>query len=330
MKKLFCLTAILGLAACDRAPQLRDVTLICEDTAGQYLINATLYKDRADMHVQKIAPISRDYGIVLEEAWSYLGQHIPDIDDEITVSLKLDDTPDICAECGTVYTIGGTSLDVRRDEIVLWEFAPSGDAANGNGCHVIKDYVPTQYDKIPADKLHDIKNCVAYIDEQLNWPDANGFVVRDADTQTLVSVSPDKMAQLLGVSRESIEHFRYAKLHEYQQEMLGACDAATRLREYARAHADAGAAKLYKCIDKVASKTGIDVDARAKTLSCGNFEYYTLTATQARALSPAWDYSRMRDYNSFKHVPEPHEQDACAVLERVNTAIEKYCGKPAE
>ena len=251
MKKIALVLSVLALMACER-PQY-DVLLVCEDGArGQLLVDAKIYKDRADLNIKRLSQeLLREKAQgssaarVINHLWLY--NQIPEIDDTITLSLPVN-------ESGNYEIDGKISLQVGIDNLTggklhtLWHYTdndltdlngnkiPNGIRHGGAMCVPVIDSVPTS-----VNISSDVKKCLSYITSQVLY-DSEPTVdaprrlrVYDENSGREMYIVESEWNEIFGGVKPS--HFY--EFNKYPNDAMQACDVAARLRAYIAAHIDA-------------------------------------------------------------------------------------------
>lgn len=256
MKRVFFMVGMLALAACDR-PQY-DLQMVCEDGAkGDLLVDAKIYKSHADLVIKRISKELRKKALshgrgdmwLAEHLWLY--NQVPNIDDEIELSLPVKDKHDGYYElAGKIdFNLGRDSLTGGRT-FTLWhmsdnnltmndgEVLSDGIPMKGVTCELVVDAVK---DKQPEGFTSEIKNCLNYIDSQLfrGYTESEiSYEVYDEDSGRTMYIDKENFNEAFGET-EPHRFYLLNAYHSYSEDAKRACDVAARLRRYIAAHIDA-------------------------------------------------------------------------------------------
>ena len=252
MKKIFCLAAVLGLAACERPKY--DFQMVCEDAAkGDLLVDAKIYKSHADLVVKRLDKELREKALnhgrgsmwLADHVWLY--NQIPNIDDKIELSLPVTDHGD--------YEVPGkVKLAMSRGtftgglKFMLWHAAdnnltmnngekiPDGEYMRGTSCEPVLYPEAVEESGLSAEQ----KNCLNYVSSQIfmdNIATEKRLLVYDEKTGRTMYIGAAAINEIFGTLETY--HFFFCNMNYYPDDAKRACDVAARLRKYIAEHIDA-------------------------------------------------------------------------------------------
>lgn len=250
MKRLFFFICLLGLAACDR-PQY-DLQMVCEDGAkGQLMVDAKVYDTRADLVIKRLTKELRAKAKGQSNMWladhTWLYNQIPQIDDEIEVSLPINEEG-IYEIPGKIKLVLNHSALTGGLRFTLWpatdnnlkmadgETVPDGEYLVGTTCEPVLYPVDVSIKDIPVEQRKEVKNCLEYLEEQLLFNGEKGVLVFDEKTGREMNISNSVIKEMFnGIE---LNHFYLLNARYYPDDVKHACEIANRLREYIATHID--------------------------------------------------------------------------------------------
>lgn len=251
MKRIFCFMCLLVLTACDR-PQY-DMQMVCQDGAkGHLLVDAKVYETHVDLVVKRLTKELRAKAQGQKSVWladhTWLYNQIPQIDDVIEITLPLNEADEYEVP-GKMKFVLGHSLLTGGLTFTLWhatdnnltmsdgEKIPDGQYLVGSRCEPVLYPVDMTLKNIPDEQHKEIKNCLAYLSEQMFGDTEKEMLVFDENTGREMYIYADTIKTIF--NGMDPKHFFSENANHYPEDAQHACDIANRLREYIATHIDA-------------------------------------------------------------------------------------------
>lgn len=257
MKKSLLLLPVLALAACDKPKY--EVALSCEDGAkGQYLVEAKIYKTKADLVVTRLSKEMREKHKewLADHVWLY--NQVPEIGDTVKISIPAREAFSDYTEKDHIRLDMGHNLLDGGLRFTLWHAAenltlrdgekiPDGQFMVGSPCDPIIDRKMPNYGNIAPEKLKEIKKCAAYLQSQAHSdtvaPGTAAFIVYDENSDREMIVSKEQMDVF--TNGVELHHYFLYNMSKYPEEASHACEVANKLRAYINEHIDAEGKPIY-------------------------------------------------------------------------------------